>query len=64
MVRDELFIKIIDDPTDTVRFDTVVSGLTTNLLNGDFIGAKLFPNSNNLSNYFPIVFFLLLKNHY
>lgn len=48
-VGDEWIIRIIDDPTDVVRFDTSVSGLVTNLLNGDFVGAKIIPNSFNPS---------------
>jgi hypothetical protein len=51
-VNDELFIKIVEDPTDTVRFNTDVSGLITNLLNGDLVGAKINPNGLNTSlNY-------------
>lgn len=46
-VQDELIIKIIDDPTDTTRYDTSVVSLQSNLLNGDFIGAKITPNANN-----------------
>jgi hypothetical protein len=49
MVNDELIIRIVDDPTDTVRFDTSVSGLVTNLLNGDFSGARIVPNASNPS---------------
>ncbi len=47
LVKDELLIKIIDDPTDVSRYNTSVVGLQSNLLNGDFVGAKLIPNSNN-----------------
>jgi hypothetical protein len=48
-VKDELIIRIVDDPTDSVRFDTSVGSLVTNLLNGDFVGAKIIPNSFNPS---------------
>jgi hypothetical protein len=41
MVGDELLIRIVDDPTDTSRYDTSVIGLQSNLLNGDFIGAEI-----------------------
>jgi hypothetical protein len=52
IVNDELIIRVVDDPTDLVRFDTSVGSLVTNLLNGDFIGAKVIPNSFNPSvNY-------------
>lgn len=45
MAHDELLIRIVDDPTDAVRFNTAVSGLATNLLNGDLIGAKIIPDA-------------------
>lgn len=45
MVNDELLIRIVDDPTDTTRFDLSVSGLATNLLNGDLIGAIFTPDN-------------------
>lgn len=54
IVDDELIIRVVDDPTDLVRFDTSVSGLITNLLNGDFVGAKIIPNANNSSIYYRI----------
>jgi len=54
MVHDELIIKIVDDSTDVVRFDSSVSGLITNLLNGDFVGAQIFPHTSNTGNYFRI----------
>jgi len=54
MVKDELIIKIVDDPTDVVRFDTSVSGLITNLLNGDFASAKITPNTNNPTLFYRI----------
>lgn len=54
MVKDQLLIRIVDDPTDTKRFDTSVTSLQTNLLNGDFFGAKIFPNANNPSVYYRL----------
>ena len=54
IVNDEIFIKIVDDPTDTVRYDLSVSALRTNLLNGDLINAKIIPNYNNPSTYYRI----------
>lgn len=54
LVKDELIIKIITDSTDGYRYDTDVIGLQTNLLNGDFIGAKIFPNSNNSEFFYRI----------
>jgi hypothetical protein len=47
MAHDELLIRIIDDPTDTSRFDTSVISLQTNLLNGDFQDALIIPDNNN-----------------
>jgi hypothetical protein len=47
MAEDELLIRIIDDPTDAVRFDTSVITLQSNLLNGNFIGAQIFPDGTN-----------------
>src|SRR5574337_760578 len=45
MVKEELLIRIVDDPTDTVRFDLSVSALATSLLNGDLIGAIIRPDT-------------------
>jgi len=45
MVKDEIVIRIVDDPTDTVRFDLSVSGLATSLLNGDLVGAIIRPDA-------------------
>jgi hypothetical protein len=54
IVNDELIIKIIDDPTDTTRFDSSVISLQTNLLNGNFEGARIITNSNNANTYYRI----------
>lgn len=54
MVNNELLIKIIDDPTDPVRFNTTVTGLQSNLLNGDFEGAQFIPNTNDPSIFYRI----------
>jgi len=45
MAEDELLIRIVDDPTDTIRFNSSVSGLATNLLNGDLVGALIVPDA-------------------
>lgn len=45
MVKDELVIRVVDDPTDAVRFDLSVSGLATSLLNGDLVGAIIRPDA-------------------
>lgn len=54
VVKDEILVRIIDDPTDTFRYDTSVIALQSNLLNGDFIGAKIIPNANNSNIFYRI----------
>lgn len=54
LAHDELLIRIVDDPTDSVRFDTTVSSLASNLLNGDFVGAKIIPDSNFPNEYYRV----------
>lgn len=39
--HDELLIRVVDDPTDGYRFDGYVNDLVANLLNGDFVEAKI-----------------------
>jgi hypothetical protein len=52
IVDDEMFIRIINDSTDLVRYDTSVNSLVVNLLNGDLAGAQIIPNlSNTTTNY-------------
>lgn len=46
MAENNVFIRIVDDPTDTVRFDTSVSGLATNLLNGQLVSAQMTPDAS------------------
>lgn len=54
LVKDEIVIRIIDDPTDTTRYDLSVIGLQTNLLSGDFVCAEISPNANTISNSYRI----------
>ena len=54
MVNNELLIRVVDDPTDTGRYDTSVIGLISNLLNGDFAGAKFIPDAGDPSAYYRI----------
>lgn len=54
IVNNELLVKIVDDPTDSVRFDSSVSALATSLLNGAFVGAKFYPNGNNSSVFYRV----------
>lgn len=54
MVEDELLVKIIIDQTDTTRYDQTVNDLQTNLLLGDFEGAKITTNANNSNTYYRI----------
>lgn len=44
LAKDELLIRIVDDPTDTVRFSTIVNGLATALLNGQLVSAMITPD--------------------
>lgn len=50
----EIIVKIITDTTDTGRYDDTVTALETNILNGDFIGAKITPNSDKPAVYYRI----------
>jgi hypothetical protein len=54
MAENQIFIRIVDDPTDTGRFDTSVSGLATSLLNGNLIGAQIIPNASNPSIFYRV----------
>jgi hypothetical protein len=54
MAEDELLIRIVDDPTDTVRFNTSVTILQSNLLNGNFVGAQIFPDDTNPNIYYRV----------
>ena len=49
MANNTMLIRIVDDPTDVVRFDTSVSALATELLNGNLVGASIAPDGNNPS---------------
>ena len=53
-VDNELLIKVVTDPTDTARYDLSVIGLVSDLLNGNFVGAKIYPNANNTSVYYRV----------
>lgn len=54
MAEDEILIRVIDDPTDTGRFDTSVIALQSSLLNGAFIDAQFFPNAANPFTFYRI----------
>lgn len=54
LINNEIYIKIIDDTTDVGRYDTSVTELVSKLLNGDLVGAKIYPNYNNFNNYYRI----------
>ena len=45
MVKDELLIRIVDDPTDTVRYNTQVIALASYLLNGALVSAQITPDA-------------------
>ena len=54
LAEDEIIIKIVDDPTDSVRFNTSVTGLATNLLNGDLTSALIIPDTSNPNTYYRV----------
>lgn len=53
MVGDELFVKIITDPTDG-RYDTSVTALESSLLLGHFVNSKLTLNTNNVNLFYRV----------
>lgn len=54
IVNDEFIIRIVDDPTDAVRYDTTVANLASNLLNGDFVGAKFTPDVEDADLFYRV----------
>jgi hypothetical protein len=51
--NNEIVIKIIEDRTDP-RFDQSVIELKSSLLNGDFVGAQITPNTSSPLTYYRI----------
>jgi hypothetical protein len=49
IVENQLIVRIVDDPTDTVRFDNTDSALISDLLNGYFVNAMITPDTGNLA---------------
>ena len=54
LAEDEILVRIITDPTDTGRYDESVKELVAKLLNGDFAGAKIYPDYNAPSIYYRV----------
>lgn len=54
MSNNELLIRVSDDPTDGYRYDSSVNTLVSNLLNGDLVNCKIFPNGSNVNNFFKV----------
>lgn len=54
VVGDNILIKVIDDATDTGRYDTDVNELVASLLNGNLVSAKITPNSGSPSIFYRI----------
>jgi len=52
--NDEILVRIVTDQTDTGRYDTLVTDLEYNILNGDFTDAKITPNSNKPEIYYRV----------
>jgi hypothetical protein len=44
MSENTLLVRIVDDPTDTVRFDASVTALATDLLNGNLVASMFSPD--------------------
>jgi hypothetical protein len=53
MAADELLIRVVTDPTDTVRYNTLVTALASYLLNGALISAQITPDTGGapFTNY-------------
>lgn len=54
IVNDQMFIRIVDDTSDGYRYNTSVSALMSDLLNGNFVEANIIPDPNNLVNGLPV----------
>jgi len=52
--EDELLIRIVTDPTDTVRYNTNVSLLASYLLNGGLIAGEIIPDLATPNNVYRI----------
>jgi len=46
IVNDQMFIRVVDDTTDGYRYNTSVSALISDLLNGNFVEASIIPDPN------------------
>lgn len=54
-VKNQIVIKVIDDVTDP-RYDITINSLVPNIVNGDFVNAKIIPDTN-----FPNIFYRIAK---
>ncbi len=54
LVKDEILIRIVTDQTDTGRYDTSVTDLEYNILNGDFIDAKFTLDADKPDIYYRV----------
>jgi len=54
LVKDEMLIRVVTDTTDAGRYDTSVTDLESNLLNGFFVDAKIHPNADNPNVYYRV----------
>lgn len=54
IANNTMLIRIVDDPTDTVRFDTSVTALATDLLNGKLVSAQFAPDGYKPSTFYRI----------
>lgn len=54
IAENTLLIKVVDDQTDGYRYDQLVNDLTTYLLNGELVQAKITPNASSPTKYYRI----------
>lgn len=52
--NDEIVIRVVTDDSDIGRYDTSVTDLESNLLNGFFVDAKIIPNTANPTTYYRV----------
>lgn len=54
MVKNQVVMKVVTDPTDGYRYDTNIIELVSNLVNGQLNGAQFIPNVANPSIFYRI----------
>lgn len=54
LFKNELIVPIIDDISDTGRYDSTIIDLVTNFLNGNLVNSKVFPNGTDSTKYYRV----------